>query len=116
MQRQPVPASVSSRKTPFQGPLLLCNAEATGLSKAGLGSSGDWSSQGCLSTRTAEYLSGQHLSLVPADGLRCTWVMPHRAGVRRLTTMAVYSHATVHAGGSWLRAFGGFGTASRERG
>lgn len=56
------------------------------------------------------------LLLVPADGLRCTWVMPHPAGVTRLTTMAVYSHATVHAQGSWLRAFGGFGTASRARG
>lgn len=60
--------------------------------------------------------ASQGLSLVPADGLRRTWVMPHPAGATGLTTTAVYSHATVHAEGSWLRAFGGFGTASRERG
>ena len=39
------------------------------------------------------------------------WATPHPAGARDSTT-AVYSHATVHAEGGGLRAFGGSGTTA----
>lgn len=69
MQRWVCPR-LSPQETTLQGPLLPHSAGARGLSQAPR-----------LSTRA------QQLWLVPAGGLRCTWVMPHPAGVRRLGTM-----------------------------
>lgn len=60
--------------------------------------------------RTTEDPPGQRATARACGRLRCTWVMPHPAGVRD-SRHGRYSHATVHAEGSWRMAFGGFGTA-----
>lgn len=101
------------KEVPAQ-PRLLSGRQAriSGMGRAGAGQTHGWVS-GAVSTtlrrntgcRTSERPSGTSVPTQSTRGGVCRGCLqvavPHPAAVGRLTAMAVYLHATVHAEGGW---------------